>query len=230
MAEFRAGVPVELEAIVIRCLQKDPEKRYATIAALAQALQPFAPLEARASVARITRMLGAASRRRAGDSSSSGTNEERVTTAPSWEGDTKLQTFAPFMRRRVPRLLGGAALVIAAGALFVARRAKEPGSPVPDPTHAAPGAGSETASVRGSSLPIAAPATAPAVPSTAPSVSPLLPSSAPSIALSAPDAGPASGARLTGARIRVPSNRPKAVAGASAGSHEPSEDGTADRK
>ena len=226
MTQRRVGIPVELEAVIVRCLQKEPEKRYATIAAFAQALQPFAPPEAKAQVARISRLLGAASRRRAGDSSSSGANEERVTTVPSWGGDTKLQTFAQFGRKRMPVLLGGAALVVAGVALVASQRAAEKGSPVPDagksaapastPVEGAPSAaGARVAAVPSAATAQSAPASAPVAPT----------ANASSRAASVPDSGTPNARRPAG--VRTPKR--SGVAGASAVSRE-TNDGTSDRK
>jgi eukaryotic-like serine/threonine-protein kinase len=44
---FRADVPPELEAIIARCLNKNPAQRYQNIAELALALYPFGPRRAR---------------------------------------------------------------------------------------------------------------------------------------------------------------------------------------
>jgi serine/threonine-protein kinase len=55
---LRPDVPVALAAVVRRCLRKNREERFADVAELARALEPFAPLEARGSVARIARILG----------------------------------------------------------------------------------------------------------------------------------------------------------------------------
>ena len=40
---LRSGVPRELEAVIRRCLEKPPEKRYRNVAELAIALRPFGP-------------------------------------------------------------------------------------------------------------------------------------------------------------------------------------------
>ncbi|MCC6899677.1 MAG: protein kinase [Polyangiaceae bacterium] len=46
LSQRRADIPPELETIVLRCLEKDPEKRFPTVAALALALGPFAAEQA----------------------------------------------------------------------------------------------------------------------------------------------------------------------------------------
>jgi serine/threonine-protein kinase len=53
----RADVPVELEAVVSRCLEKDPNRRFQDVGDLAAALYPFAPRRARLSVERCRQIL-----------------------------------------------------------------------------------------------------------------------------------------------------------------------------
>lgn len=57
-SQARAGLPVELDRVVLRCLQKHPSQRYANVAELAADLLPFGSEGARISVDRIRRMLG----------------------------------------------------------------------------------------------------------------------------------------------------------------------------
>jgi serine/threonine-protein kinase len=52
-------VPAELQAVIAKCLQKQREHRYQSIAALAHALLPFAPPRGRLSVERIEGMFRA---------------------------------------------------------------------------------------------------------------------------------------------------------------------------
>jgi serine/threonine protein kinase len=57
-SEVRPDVPPELDAVILRCLEKSPDARFLSVAALAAALGPFAPPRARTSVDRIARVLG----------------------------------------------------------------------------------------------------------------------------------------------------------------------------
>jgi hypothetical protein len=58
LESVRPDVPVALAAVVRRCMMKSREERFANVAELARALEPFVPDEARRSVARIARILG----------------------------------------------------------------------------------------------------------------------------------------------------------------------------
>ena len=55
--ETRPDIPIEIQAVIERCLAKDPKKRYQSIAELANALAPFASPSAAPSVIRISGML-----------------------------------------------------------------------------------------------------------------------------------------------------------------------------
>ena len=54
---LRGDVPPELESVVARCLHKEREQRYGSVAELAVALGPFAPQRALVSVERVSRVL-----------------------------------------------------------------------------------------------------------------------------------------------------------------------------
>lgn len=51
------GIPQDLEAVVFRCLEKDPERRFPDVASLARALATFGPPELAATAERIARLL-----------------------------------------------------------------------------------------------------------------------------------------------------------------------------
>lgn len=57
---LRPDVPSELEAVILKCLEKERDQRYSNVAELAVKLLPFAPSRARASVERIARIISTA--------------------------------------------------------------------------------------------------------------------------------------------------------------------------
>jgi serine/threonine-protein kinase len=57
---LRADLPPRLEAVILRCLEKDRQNRYANVAELAVALAEFAPRQAKNSVERVAKVIQAA--------------------------------------------------------------------------------------------------------------------------------------------------------------------------
>ncbi len=58
ISSIRANVPPGLERAVMRCLQKDPDARFASVAEMAYAIAPFGTVVSGASYERIARMAG----------------------------------------------------------------------------------------------------------------------------------------------------------------------------
>jgi serine/threonine-protein kinase len=59
----RAGIPLALSVVVMRCLEKDPRERFANVADLAEALEQFASASSRGSASRVRHVLTTTSRR-----------------------------------------------------------------------------------------------------------------------------------------------------------------------
>ncbi len=53
-------LPPEIDAVILRCLERDLTERWASVGELSAALLPFAPFDARASIERIARVLASA--------------------------------------------------------------------------------------------------------------------------------------------------------------------------
>jgi serine/threonine-protein kinase len=61
LREIDPSVPPELEAVVMRCLEKNVDRRFASVADLANALRPFASMEGKTHIERIARIGGVSS-------------------------------------------------------------------------------------------------------------------------------------------------------------------------
>lgn len=59
LRDFRPDAPPELQAVMLRCLEKDRERRFRNVAELALALLPFAPRRAKAVVERVSGIIQA---------------------------------------------------------------------------------------------------------------------------------------------------------------------------
>ncbi|WP_437671182.1 protein kinase domain-containing protein [Sorangium sp. So ce131] len=59
LGEYRSNTPPEFEAVILRCLERDPERRWRDVAEFAAALVPHAPAGARMYAERVSRVLRA---------------------------------------------------------------------------------------------------------------------------------------------------------------------------
>jgi serine/threonine protein kinase len=83
----RPDAPEPLQGIITRCLQKDRNARYPSVAEFAQALGPFAPRRARVSVERVSRVLasaGLATSRTSFDDGPAPSSELAARTGHAW--------------------------------------------------------------------------------------------------------------------------------------------------
>jgi len=173
LREARPDLPLGLEAVILRCLERDRNKRFQTVGDLANALSPFAPRRARASIERITQVMQAA-----GMSTSSpapslppSADSERVGTATA----AAFGKTSPGPNRTRPALLVVGAVVTAGAALaFVLGRNHGPSI----------GAASASAMAELSPTPSTTAAILP-IPTVAPTLSASAPTSTPSAAPSA---------------------------------------------
>jgi serine/threonine-protein kinase len=204
----RPDVPAALEAVVMHALEKDPAKRFATVADLAMALASFGPARTRANVERASRVLRvplSASISNPGVPAADAPAMSQST--PSYARTEAAWTDTDATRKkekgRGPLVLGIAAAVVVAGAgAFVAFRG---------------GAGSETAAGPGT-----APVSAGAVPNPAPrpaekapelpvTATPQPPSVAPADSMAAPAPNGATAAPVVSAAVVLPPTKPVAV-------------------
>jgi eukaryotic-like serine/threonine-protein kinase len=137
----RPDAPSDLEAAILRCLQKDREQRFANVAELAHALERFASPEVRPLVRRISRVLGA-SMPEARDSRLPGpgnmtTRDVGVQTHNTWARTGRVSDAGetPFYARPAVQLGAGMGLVGVAlvAWLLLSRGPALPDSPVATP-------------------------------------------------------------------------------------------------
>jgi serine/threonine-protein kinase len=143
LGSIKPELPPALDGVVMRCLEKEPNRRFPDVASLAQALAPFGPPEARATADRIAR-LGRASALGHDNTVVDPGATGPVQRMPSGRHgvartDASFGTAGPTRPRRSPVLglaIGGGVVVVAAVVLgIVAVRGKTPATPavVPAP-------------------------------------------------------------------------------------------------
>ena len=147
---LRSDVPTGLEAVILRCLEKDPSGRYPTLGEFAAALQAFALPDARSSANRVIRTLGRTSRQSLAElamvhvgpaptppplpGASASANAPSASTRPQPPPLPVLPPPPPRIERREPRLPSAllAGLGIAAGVVIALVVVKLQNAP--DPT------------------------------------------------------------------------------------------------
>jgi serine/threonine protein kinase len=90
LSTVRADAPPEIEATILRCLQKDRERRFANVAELARAIERFASPETRPLVRRIARVLG--------ESAHDSRNPSSLGSGGLAAGETVAQTYNTWAR------------------------------------------------------------------------------------------------------------------------------------
>jgi serine/threonine-protein kinase len=120
-------LPGELDAIIYRCLEKDPARRFQNVAELAQALARYAQSETQAalSVQRTRSIVGLEARRSSVEAGAGG----RAIPPSTLSGAAGARTTPPGTRRRWPIFAGLGALVAVVAIAVVASRGGGSGKP-----------------------------------------------------------------------------------------------------
>jgi serine/threonine-protein kinase len=119
LRKSRPDVPSGLELICLRCLEKDPNQRFPTIAALATALARFGPKQAQVSLDRITQRAMPPDARRSDDThpqNPRATDRPVTGPLPSWGATAKSRENRT---RSVIGWMAAGLIVISAGFTFV---------------------------------------------------------------------------------------------------------------
>ena len=219
LAELRPDVPAAMVEIVGRCLEKDPEKRFANAAELAMALEPLVSAGARSLVERARLAMSRATGPHpyttpvsAGSVSpdaltlSTGSMTPRPQTHNSWGAATPVQS--PAKRRSAwPFVAAMGVATLGLVAIFVGRtlrsRSQAPAPPATMTLAAAPASGSALSLASlAAPTPSAAPSLAPAP--VAPSATAWASTAPSAVASAAPSSAPAP-ARVVAATTARPS-------------------------
>jgi eukaryotic-like serine/threonine-protein kinase len=165
LRSLRPDVPPELDAAILRCLEKNPAARYPNVAWLAQALAPFASHRGQVSVERASVVLEIggdqnaplqAAPGRASHPSLAGTGSAAAISTPGATHSGWGQTAAPRRGSRVPLVIAGAMallLLAAIGIFAVVRLSRSVASAAPDESASVVLAGQPSAAATASESP-----------------------------------------------------------------------------
>jgi serine/threonine-protein kinase len=134
IAQLRADVPQPLVRVIEQCLEKEPARRFSSVAELAAALERFAPPDTRDLAARIARIASGKRSLGASAPDASAPGALRANTTASW---SERSGAAPTQRRSVALAVTGlAAVVVVAAVGTVALVKQRPGARSSEPTPA----------------------------------------------------------------------------------------------
>jgi eukaryotic-like serine/threonine-protein kinase len=192
MRSLRIDAPAALELVILRCLEKDREKRYGNVARLAIALREFASSRGRQSVEAITRTQDASGQPMMSAAPATGPTEPAPPlSAGGGTATAVIANAAPSLGKTQIPMQGGKAKTLAIGlavagvvavgfiALRMTQSQSSPASaatlvssamaPMPAPVVAAPAAPAKAAESASGALPAASAAQPPSEASAAPS-------------------------------------------------------------
>jgi tRNA A-37 threonylcarbamoyl transferase component Bud32 len=170
LRSFRPDAPADLEAIVLRCLEKDPARRFANVGELAIALLPFGPRRAKGFVERISGIVQAGGLSRSAlevpeTPLADGTQVSEGTLPPTGRTTTGAARGRPAMVGAVAALLAVCALGV--GTFVLQARKGAPADSAPASAATAPPVPPPSAPVEALAAPPADPAPAAAPPASA---------------------------------------------------------------
>jgi serine/threonine-protein kinase len=182
-------LPPELEAVLEKCLEKNPDHRYQNVAELATDLSLFAPMHARAHIERIQRLIGGVP-----PSTPSFSSLSKITSSPQSSrsgrharpdaetlgpitGSDLMARVRPPKKKWVPYAIAAGGVVLLAGSIFAGITFSSPRqAPTPPPVAATAPPASATASAVVTAPPPATTSVAPApTPTPRPSVAAIPP-------------------------------------------------------
>jgi serine/threonine-protein kinase len=150
LRQLLPDAPPELEAVILRCLEKDVSKRYQNVAELAVALYPFAPRRARISAERSSYLLNSAHPTSAPLDLASvapppNESSTRLTTArgpqvsvnePIQVSDTEVRAMRP--NRRLTYFFAAGIVLALGGAFLFLKQGEPPAAPTSQATALTP--------------------------------------------------------------------------------------------